>query len=95
MNASNDKSLLRRLRGWWMSPPRPGLQILINPWEYRHLRIFGGMRITGGCIAAGAGLICLGYSAWAWGAFFLAIAALNFLGGFWYLSVANSAPAQA
>ena len=94
MNASNDNTGARRLRRWWLTPPRPGLQRLINPIEYRHLRGFGLTRIAGGSVAAAAGVICLAYSAYGWAAFFLVIAALNFAGGYWYLSVARSAPAR-
>ena len=37
MNAPNDNTAWKRLRGWWLTPPRPGLQRLIHPWEYRRL----------------------------------------------------------
>jgi len=95
MNAYNDNTAARRLRRWWLTPPRPGLQRLINPIEYRHLRGFGVTRIAGGSVAAAAGVICLSYGVYGWAAFFLVIAALNFAGGYWYLSVARSAPARA
>ena len=52
MNASNDNTAAKRLRRWWLTPPRPGLQRLINPIEYRHIRGFGITRIFGGSIAA-------------------------------------------
>jgi hypothetical protein len=94
MNAYNDNTATKRLRRWWLTPPRPGLQRLINPIEYRHLRGFGLTRIAGGSVAAAAGVICLAYSAYGWAAFFLVIAALNFAGGYWFLSVARSAPAR-
>ena len=45
MNAPNDNAAAKGLRGWWASPPRPGLHRLINPWEYRHLRVFGVTRM--------------------------------------------------
>jgi hypothetical protein len=61
MDASNDNTAARRLRQWWLNPPRPGLQRLIHPWEYRHLRSFGTTRIAGGSVAAIAGFICLSY----------------------------------
>jgi len=95
MNAYNNNTAARRLRRWWLTPPRPGLQRLINPIEYRHLRGFGVTRIAGGSVAAAAGVICLAYGVYGWAAFFLVIAALNFAGGYWYLSVARSAPARA
>ena len=94
MNASNDNAAAKGLRGWWASPPRPGTQRLINPWEYRHLRAFGVTRIFGGSAAAAAGVICLSYGVYEWAAFFLVIGALNLGGGYWYLTVDRSAPAR-
>jgi len=94
MNAYNDSTAAKRLRRWWLTPPRPGLQRLINPIEYRHIRGFGVTRIFGGSVAAAAGLICLAYSAYGWAAFFLVIAALNFGGGYWYITVTSSASAR-
>jgi hypothetical protein len=94
MNAPNDNTAAKGLRGWWASPPRPGLQRLINPWEYRHLRAFGVTRIAGGSIAAGAGVICLGYGVYGWAAFFLVIGALNLGGGYWYLTIDRFASAR-
>jgi hypothetical protein len=94
MNAPNDNTAAKRLRRWWLYPPRPGLQRLINPFEYRHLRGFGVTRIAGGSVAAAAGVICLSYGVYGWAAFFLILAALNFAGGYWYISVARSAPAR-
>ena len=93
MNAPHDNTAARRLRRWWLTPPRPGLQRLINPIEYRHLRAFGITRIAGGSVAAAAGVICLSYDAYAWAAFFLVIGTLNLAGGYWYLTVDRSAPA--
>lgn len=95
MNAPNGNTVARRLLRWWLTPPRPGLQRLINPWEYRHIRSFGLTRVAGGGVAAAAGLICLSYGVYGWAAFFLVIAALNFAGGYWYLTIARSASAPA
>ncbi len=72
-------------------PPRPGIQRLIHLWEYRHLRVFGVTRLTGGSVAAGAGIVCLAYGVYGWAAFFLALGALNLAGGYWYLTIARSA----
>jgi hypothetical protein len=94
MNASNDNPTAKGLRGWWQSPPRPGMQRLINPWEYRHLRAFGLTRIAGGSAAVAAGVICLSCGANGWAAFFLAIGALNLAGGSWYITIDRSAPAR-
>ena len=95
MNAPNDSTSTEGLRGWWASPPRPGVQRLINPWEYRHLRVVGVTRIAGGSVAAAAGVVCLSYRVYGWAAFFLAIGALNVGGGYWYLTVDRSASARA
>ncbi len=95
MNAPNDNTAAKGLRGWWASPPRPGLQRLIVPYEYRHLRAFGITRIAGGSAAAAAGLVCLSYGVYGWAAFFLVLATLNLAGGSWYLAIDRSAPARA
>jgi hypothetical protein len=94
MNASNDNTAARSLRGWWASPPRRGMQRLIVPYEYRHLRLFGTGRIAGGAVAATAGVVCLSYGVYGWAAFFLVLGALNLAGGYWYLTVARSAPVR-
>jgi hypothetical protein len=94
MNAYDDNTASKRLRRWWLTPPRPGLQRLISPIEYRHIRAFGVTRIAGGSVAAAAGLICLAYGVYGWAAFFLVVAALNFGGGYWFLTIARSAPAR-
>jgi hypothetical protein len=67
------------------------MQRLINPWEYRHLRVFGVTHIAGGVVAAGVGAFILLYSAYGWAAFFLVLGALNLAGGYWYLTIAHSA----
>jgi hypothetical protein len=90
MNGPNDNTAPRGPRGWWFNPPRPGLQRLINPLAYRHLRGFGVTHIAGGSIAAGAGLICLAYGVYGWAAFFGVIAGLNLAGGYWYLTIDRS-----
>jgi hypothetical protein len=93
MNAPNDNTAPKGLRGWWLSPSRSGMQRLIAPYEYRHLRGFGVTRIAGGSVAAAAGVVCLSYGVYGWAAFFLVLAALNFAGGYWYISIDRSAPA--
>ena len=94
MNAPNDNTAAKGLRGWWLSPPRPGMQRLINPLEYRHLRAFGVTRIAGGIVAAGIGAFMLSYSVYGWAAFFLVLAALNLAGGSWYITIDRSASAR-
>jgi hypothetical protein len=94
MNPPNDNTAPKRLLGWWLTPPRPGMQRLIHPWEYRHLSVFGAVRLAGGSVAAAAGVICLSYGVYGWAAFFLVLAALNLAGGYWYLAIARSASAR-
>jgi hypothetical protein len=94
MNASSDHTPASGLRGWWASPPRTGLQRLIAPYEYRHLRFFGTARVAGGAVAAAAGVICLAYDAYGWAAFFGVLGVLNLVGGSWFLTVARSAAAR-
>jgi hypothetical protein len=90
MNARNENAAAKGLRGWWLSPPRSGMQRLIAPPEYRHLRAFGVTRVAGGSAAAAAGIVCLSYGVYGWAAFFLVIGALNLSGGYWFLTIARS-----
>jgi len=92
MNAPN--TVAKGLRGWWLTPPRPGMQRLIIPLAYRHLRVFGVMAVAGAVVAAGIGAFILSYSAYGWAAFFLAVAALNLATGYWYLTIARSQSAR-
>ena len=94
MHATDGSTAPKGLRGWWLTPPRTGMQRLINPWAYRHLRVFGVMQIFGGSLGAAAGLVCLSYHVYGWAAFFLVIAALNLAGGCWYLTIDRSASAR-
>lgn len=87
MNEPDENAAPKGLQGWWLSPPRPGVQRCIPPWEYRHLRASGVTRIFGGGVAAAAGLVCVSYEVYAWGAFFLVLGALNLGGGYWYLTI--------
>ena len=83
MNAPRDNTAAQGLRGWWLSPPRAGMQRLINPWKYRRLRAFGVMNIAGGIVATGIGAFILSNGAYGWTALFLVIGALNLVGGCW------------
>jgi hypothetical protein len=94
MNAPNDNTAPKGLRGWWASPPRSGARRWINPWEYRHLRASGATRFAGGSVLAFGGVLLLSYGAHGWAALFLVLGALNLGGGIWYLTVARSEPAR-
>ncbi len=95
MNAANDNTARKSLRAWWATPPRSGMRRLIFPWEYRHVRAFGIVRIVGGLVAATAGLVCLSYAAYGWAAFFMVVGTLNLGGGYWYSTIARSQPPRA
>jgi hypothetical protein len=94
VNARNERTAAKGLRGWWLSPPRSGMQRLIAPPEYRHLRPFALARLAGGMVAAAAGIVCLSYAAYGWAAFFLVLAALNLAAGFWELTIARSSSSR-
>jgi hypothetical protein len=99
MNTQNDNTAPRGLRRWWASPPRSGLQRVIWPFEYRHLRAFGRVRIAAGIVLVGLSAVTLvGGSfttlAVGFGLVFLAGAALNFASAAWYLAIARSASAR-
>ena len=95
MNASNNNTGAKGLRGWWLSPPRSGMRRLLAPFEYRHVRVFGVTRIVGGVVAAAAGVVCLSYAVYGWAAFFLVVGALNLACGYWELTIARSSPPRA
>jgi len=105
MDAPNDNTGAKGLRGWWLSPARPGMQRLISPWEYCHLHVSGGVRAAAGGFQLGIGLVLLslGRSAgtdqerhkmYRLSALFLVPAAGNLASGYWYLTVARSAHTQ-
>ena len=105
MNAPDASTAAKGLRGWWASPPRPGLQRLINPWEYRHLPVSGVTRAAAGGFQLGIGLvlISLGRTAgteqerrkmFRLSVWFLVPAALNLAGGYWYIAIARSPSAR-
>ena len=95
MNAPDHDTAARHLRDWWAAPPRSGLQRLIIPWEYRALRVFGGMRIAGGIVAAGIGAFILSHGAYGWAAFFLVVGAADLAVGCWEITIARSSATRA
>jgi hypothetical protein len=94
MNGPNENVAWKRLHDWWRLPPRHGVRLLINPWEYRHLGVFAITHIAGGIVAAGIGAFILSYSAYGWGAFFLVVGALNVGAGYWYVTIARSSASR-
>jgi len=72
------------------------MQLMISPWEYRHLRGFASLRIGGGIVAAGLGVVTLSFGGndlktYGWTLAFLAIAAANLGCAYWELGIARSA----
>jgi hypothetical protein len=95
MTAPNDNTARTGLRGWWTSPPRTGLRLIISPWEYRHLRAFASARIAGAVVLAGLGLVTLSVGGtdaktYAWTIAFVAAAAAHLVFASWELSIARS-----
>ena len=101
MNAQNDNPTPRSIMTWWRwgTPPRSGMQRIIAPWEYRHLRGWAGMRIAIGIVLAGLGAVTLAGGSFStkaagWAALFLAAAAAQLLFAAWELAIARSASAR-
>jgi hypothetical protein len=87
MNAQDDNT----------TPSRTGMRRIIPRFEFRRLRTMARVRIASGVVLVGLGVITLvGGSfeavAFAWAAFFLVLAALQFSVGYWYLAILRSAP---
>ncbi len=99
MNEPNDNTAPRGLRGRWASPPRSGMQRMISPWEYRHLRGWAGVRMASGIASAGLGAVTLSFGGndwktYGWTMVFLALAAAQFSFAYWELTIARSGPAR-
>jgi hypothetical protein len=98
MNVPNENTAPRGLRGWWASPPRSGMQRIIWPFVYRHLRAFARVNIGAGIVLAGLGVVTLvggsfTTAAVGFGMVFLAAAAADFATAAWYLAIDRSASA--
>ena len=98
MNAPNDNTAPKGLRGWWASPPRSGMRRIISPWEYRHLRAFAAVRMASGIVLAGLGVVTFSFGgndwkAYGWTLAFLAAAAAHFAFAYWDLSIVRSTAA--
>lgn len=83
------------------TPPHSVMRCLIRPSEYRHLHAVGSVRLAAGGFQLGVGLVLvsLGRQArtdrerrkcYGWAAWFLGMAALQFLGGYMDMTVASS-----
>ena len=99
MTAQNDSTAAKGVRGWWASPSRSGLQRIISPWEYRHLRAWAGVRIASAVALVGLGAVTLAFGGndgktYGWATAFLALAAAQFWFASWELTIARSASAR-
>jgi hypothetical protein len=99
MNAPNDNTAPKGLRGWWASPPRSGMQRIISPWEYRHLGFWARVRFGAGIVLVGFGVVTLSsggndWTTYGWTAFWLVLSAAQFSFAYWYLTIARSASAR-
>ena len=101
MNAQNDNTTPSSTTTWWRwgTPPRSGMQRMIAPWEYRHLRAWARVRTAAGIVLAGLGTVTLfggSFSPKAAGfaALLLVAAAGSFSFAAWERAIARSAAAR-
>jgi hypothetical protein len=99
MNAPDDDTAPKGLRGWWAYPPRSGMRRIISPWEYRRLHAWAGVRIAFGVGLAGLGAVTLSVGGndrktYGWTMAFLAVAAAQFSFAYWELTIARSESAR-
>jgi hypothetical protein len=78
---------------------RTGARRAIPRREFRHLRAWGSARIGGGVVLTACSVLTLSFGGseaktYRWASAFLVLAALNFAGGFWELTIARSASAR-
>ena len=96
MHAPYDNTAPKGLRGWWASPARSGMQRIISPPEYRHLRRFAAVRIASAVVLVGLGAVTFSFGGndwptYGWTAFWLVLAAAQFSHAAWDLAIARSA----
>ena len=80
--------------------PRSGIQRIISPWEYRHLRAWAGVRIASGIALIGLGVVTLSFGGndgktYGWTALRLVLAAAQFSFAYWLLTIARSTSPRA
>ncbi len=94
MQTAMNDTAAKGLRGWWTSPPRSGLRLIISPVEYRHLRAWGRVRIASAVVLTGLGVVTLSFGGndrktYGWAIWFLGGAAANVAYGSWERSIAR------
>ncbi len=87
--------MLTALRRWWMTPPRSGIQVIICPWEYRHLRASARAHIGVGVVLLALALAVLTFGgsdwrAYAWTLVFVVFSAGHLALGYWELTLADA-----
>ena len=96
MNSPDDNGTPETMRGAWASPARSGMRRLISPWEYRNLRFWAGVRVSGGVVLVGLGIVTLTFGGndaktYGWAMAFLTAAAANLAFARWELAIDRSA----
>lgn len=99
MNPPGDSTAPEGPRRRRASSPRSGMQRMIVPWEYRHLRFWAGVRISGGTVLVGLGVVTLFFGGndrktYGWATAFLAAAAANLAFARWELAIDRPAEAR-
>ena len=100
MHAQINNAAPGGLRGWWTSPPRSGMRLIISPWEYRHLRGWAQVRVAAGVVLAALAAVTLAAGGndsktYAWAFAFLAAGAANMAFAYWLVRIARSTSARA
>jgi hypothetical protein len=94
METTMNNSAAKGLRGWWTSPSRSGLRLIISPLEYRRVRTGGRMRLVSAIVLTGLGVVTLlrggdDRKTYGWAIWFLGGAAANAAFGSWELRIAR------
>ena len=71
-------------------PRRTGIARMIPSWEYRHLDFAYKLRFAGGVALTGMSALILAYRAYAWAAFFFAMALAQLISAYLERRIARS-----
>jgi hypothetical protein len=94
MNATTGNTAPKGLRGWWADPPRSGLARTIVPWGIATSAPLGSRALLV-AVSWPSSASCSSPTTPTNGALFLVLGTLNLGGGYWYLTMARSAPPRA
>jgi hypothetical protein len=75
------------------------MQLIIAPWEYRHLRTFARLRLCGGAVLVCLGVVTLAFGGtdwktYGWSVAFIAAAAAHLAFAYWELGIVRSSAAR-